>query len=159
MPRTCTVCAHTDRQAIDVALVAGEPYRSIAKRFAASPAAVLRHKDGHLSATLAKAQEAAEVAHADNLLAQVRDLQTRSLTILATAEKAGELRTALAAIGQARANLELLAKLVGELQQEGTVNIVVHPEWVSLRTLILQVLSPFPEARQAIAEALRDGAL
>jgi len=159
MPRTCTVCAHSERAAVDEALVNGESFRNIAEHFALSVGALKRHKDAHLPARLSKAREAVDVASADALLEQVRDLQARSLTILATAEKAGDLRTALAAIGQARANLELLAKLVGQLQEGTTVNVHLSPEWVSLRTLIVQVLGPYPEARQAIAEALRDSAL
>jgi hypothetical protein len=58
-----------------------------------------------------KAREAEEAARADDLLEQVRHLQAHALHILERAEKAGDLRTALAAISQARGNLELLGKL------------------------------------------------
>ena len=153
MPRTCTVCAHPERPAIDAALVAGEPYRGIAQRFAASPDAVLRHK-AHVPAALARAQDAAAVAHADGLLGQVRDLQARTLAILAAAEWAGELRTALAAIGQARGNLELLAEMEGELDRRATVNVLVAPEWVAVRSALLEALQPYPDARQAVAGRL-----
>jgi len=68
------------------------------------------------------------VAHADGLLGQLKDLQGRTLGILTQAEEAKDLRTALQAVGQARGNLELLAKVTGELQQEGTLNLVVSPE-------------------------------
>src|SRR5262245_50698377 len=98
MPRTCTVCTHPDREAIDEGLVAGEPNRRIAARHGVTEQAVRRHKAEHLPASLTRAQEAADVAHAGDLLAQVRDLQSRTLRILAAAEAAGELRTALGAI-------------------------------------------------------------
>src|SRR5215213_3359092 len=99
MPRTCTVCQHPQVEAIDKALVVGDPYRSVAHRYASlSEAAVQRHKENHLPATLAKAKEAEEVAHADDLLADVRTLQARTLTVLEASEQTGELRTALAAI-------------------------------------------------------------
>ena len=68
------------------------------------------------------------MAHADGLLGQLKDLQGRTLGILTQAEEAKDLRTALQAVGQARGNLELLAKVTGELQQEGTLNLVVSPE-------------------------------
>ncbi len=74
---------------------------------------------------MTKAQEAQEVAQADNLLEQVQNLQAKALSILAKAEAAGDLRTALQGIREARSCLELLAKLQGELQQEGTVNITL----------------------------------
>src|SRR5215204_4110546 len=38
MPRRCTVCDHVERHSIDEALVAGAPYRSVAKRFERSEA-------------------------------------------------------------------------------------------------------------------------
>jgi hypothetical protein len=103
---------------------------------------------------LVKAQDAAEVAHADNLLEQVKSLQARALTILDKAEASGDLRTALSAIREARGNLELLAKLLGELQQEGTVNVIMSPEWLSIRSTIVTVLEPYPQARTAVLEAL-----
>ena len=71
-------------------------------------------------------------------------------------DRAGELRTALTGIREARACLELLAKLQGELQQEGTVNVVLAPQWLELRTVILQTLEPWPEARLALAQAVKE---
>ncbi len=34
-------------------------------------------------------------------------------------------------------------------------NVLTDPEWLALRTRILRALEPFPEARAAVAEALR----
>ncbi len=131
MPRTCTVCAHPERETIDRALVAGEPSRQIAARYGSlSRPAIQRHGENHLPATLLKASEAEEVARADDLLFQVRDLQEHALNILDKAEDAGELGIALRAIKEARGNFELLAKLLGELSDAPQVNILVSPEWL-----------------------------
>jgi len=126
MPRRCTVCDHPETHSIDQALVTGAPYRSVAKRFGLSDSAVYRHKTEHLPAHLLKAKEAKKVAQADDLQ-QVRHLQTNALDILERAEKAGDLRTALAAISQARGNLELLGKLAGELDERPVVNLHQPP--------------------------------
>jgi transposase-like protein len=154
MPRRCTVCDHLERQSIDEALVSGAPYRSVAKRFGLSESAVYRHKTEHLPAHMLKAKEAEEVAQADELLEQVRYLQTRALGILERAEKAGDLRTALAAISQARGNLELLGKLAGELDERPVVNLNVSPEWLELRAVIVGALEPHPAAHGAVLTAL-----
>jgi hypothetical protein len=154
MPRRCTVCDHPERHGIDETLVTGAPYRSVAKRFELSESAVYRHKTEHMPAHLLKAREVEEVARADDLLEQVRNLQTHALDILNRAEKAGDLRTALAAISQARGNLELLGKLAGELQQEGTVNLHLSPEYLEVRTAILVAVEPYPEAARAISRAM-----
>lgn len=154
MPRKCTVCEHPQRDEIDAALVAGEPLRNIAQRVSVSSAALCRHKADHLPATLAKAAAAADVAHADNLLDQVKDLQRRTLAILDQAEQTAQLKTALTAIGQARGNLELLARLLGELQEQPTINLMVMPEWVTVRGALLAALGPYPEARAVVAAEL-----
>jgi hypothetical protein len=154
MPRRCTVCDHPQRPGIDEALVSGSPYRSVAKHFRLSDSSVYRHKTEHLPAHLLKAREVEEVALADDLLEQVRNLQTHALDILERAENAGDLRTALASISQARGNLELLGKLAGELDERPVVNLNVSPEWMDLRTLIVGALDAHPEARGTVLSAL-----
>jgi len=160
MAMTCTVCRHTDRAAIDSALVTGEPVRSVASRYVTLSGrplghmALYRHKDEHLAPSLAKAQEAASVAQADDLLGQVRTMQGRALGILDTAEAAGQLLVALAAIREARGCLELLGKLLGQIDERPQINVLVSPEWHQVRGLILAALLPYPEARGAVVERL-----
>ena len=42
-------------------------------------------------------------------------------------------------------------------QTNNTVNLLLHPEMQSLFAAILQVMAPYPEARQAVSEALAGG--
>jgi hypothetical protein len=154
MPRRCTVCDHPQRHGINEALVTGAPYRSVAKRFRLSDSAVYRHKTEHLPAHLLKAREVEETARADDLLAQVMNLQVHALDILERAEETGDLRTALAAISQARGNLELLGKLAGELDERPVVNLNVSPQWLELRAVIVGALEPHPAAHTAVLRAL-----
>jgi hypothetical protein len=155
MPRRCSVCTHPQVEKINAALVAGDAsVRSLASLYAVSESALRRHKSNHLPATLARAQDAAEVANADGLLNQVEDLRSKAYSILLKAEAAGDLRTALAAIREARGCLELLARLLGELQEQPVINILLSPQWVTIRTVLLDALTPFPEARVAAAAAL-----
>jgi hypothetical protein len=154
MPRRCTACDHPKRHSIDETLVTGAPYRSVAKRFELSESAVYRHKTEHLPAHLLKARDVEEVARADDLLAQVKHLQAHALDILERAEKAGDLRTALAVISQARGNLELLGKLAGELDERPVLNLNISPEWLELRAVIVGALEPHPAAHRAVLRAL-----
>jgi len=101
-----------------------------------------------------QAREVEEAARADDLLDQVRQLQTHALDILERAEKTGDLRTALAAISQARGNLELLSKLAGELDERPMVNLNISPQWLELRAMIVGALEPYSEARGAVLRAL-----
>jgi hypothetical protein len=154
VPRSCTICEHPDREAIDRSLVGDSSNLSVSSLFGVSESAVRRHKANHLPAKLVMAQAAEEVAQADDLLQQVRDLQGRAFAILGKAEAAGDLRTALGAIREARGNLELLAKLLGELDERPVVNLDVSPEWLELRTVIVAALEPYSDARGAVLRAL-----
>jgi len=89
-------------------LIGGAHLRSIAKQSGTSATALLRHKRDHLPTALAQSKQAREVAHGDNLIAQMRKLDRRTTAILDKAEKAGNLETALKAIGEVRRNQELL---------------------------------------------------
>ena len=157
MARTCTVCIHEARSAIDESLVAGQSSYELAARYSSlSRAAIERHeRNGHIPAKLVMAQAAEEVAQADDLLEQVRDLQSRALAILGKAESAGDLRTALGAIREARGNLELLARLLGELNEQPVVNLNLSPEWLELRAVIVTALEPYPEAKEGVLRAIK----
>jgi hypothetical protein len=155
LPRTCTVCSHPAREAIDEALVEGVAFPALAAKHGVSKDALSRHKVKHLPAKLVMAQAAEEVAQVDSLLEQVRDLQARAHRILDKAERAGDLRTALDAIREARGNLELLAGLLGELNEQPVVNLNLSPEWLELRAVIVTALEPHPEAKEGVLRAIR----
>lgn len=157
MSRQCSVCIHPDRDAIDKALVAGEPYRDIAGRYGLSRSAVERHKNNHIPAMLAKAVEVKaekEVVRAGDLLDEVNSLKDRALTILDTAEKAEDWRTALGCIKEARGSIELLARMIVALQASTEVDVLRSPEWLELRQRIITTLQPYPEAKEALVRAL-----
>lgn len=154
MPPKCSVCTHPNRAEIDRALVAGEAFRKIAERSGTSSTALHRHKSEHLPKRLAKAAEAAEVADADDLLVQIKALRNRAISILQKAEQAGDYRTALMGIREARGCVETLLEVEGELDRRGTVNVIVSPQWVEIRATLIHALAAYPEARQAAAQAL-----
>jgi len=135
-------------------MVAHTPYRSIAHQYGISHTSLIRHHDDHLPAVLAQAKEAAEEARADDLLAQLKGLRGKAIQILARAEREGDLRAALGAIREARATIELLGELAGELDRRAVVNVTLSAEWLLVRAAILAALAPFPEARAAVAGRL-----
>ena len=116
MSRTCTVCRHPEREDIDAALVRHEPFRAIARRTGLHKDALIRHHDNHLPKALLKARDVGEVAHADNILGQIRGLRDEAHGILTEAKKAGDLRTALGAIREGCRCLELIGRVAGELR-------------------------------------------
>jgi len=121
--RKCSVCMHKDLAKINEAIIRGDSYRDISRQFHVSKDAVGRHAKAHLPTTLVKAKDASEVARADDLLSQVRDLRDRTLSILSEAETAGKLSVALKAIQVAQSNVELLAKLLIEVEKHRLADI------------------------------------
>ncbi len=157
MPRSCTICQHPQREAIESHLVGVSSNLSASALFGVTESALRRHKGNHLPAKLVLAEKAAEVAEADDLLSQVQGLQARTLAILEAAEASREHRTALSAIREARSNLELLAKLLGELDDRPRVNVLISTEWLRLRTTIITALERHPQARESVLRAVEGG--
>jgi hypothetical protein len=117
---------------------------------------LVRHKTDHLPAHLAKAKEAEEVSQAESLLDRLLALSKETSAILqeARAEKTKDNELALKAIARCEKQLELQARLLGELKEGQTVNILMAPEWHEMRRLILEALRPYPQASVAVAAAL-----
>lgn len=140
MPRACSVCSHPEVEQINAAILANEPYRSIANRFEVSNQSVGRHARGHLADAIAKAQEAAradgveivrereagELRNALDIVAQLKQINEASLDILEEA-RGGDRKDnslALRAIDRLHRQIELQAKLIGELDESAKVQVL-----------------------------------
>src|SRR5215208_347907 len=148
MTRVCTVCAHPERAAMEDAFLAGTAKTRIAANNGVTEQALRRHLKEHLPELLALARDAERASRADTLLDRIEDLQSRTLAILEAAEGTQEYRTALAAIGEARRNLELIGEVTRELNRTPTLNLTLNPEWIELRTVIVAALDSHPDARE-----------
>ena len=153
MPRTCTVCAHESRADIDKALVAGTPYRDIALRFSLGVMAVQRHK-AHVAQAIVQVQEAKEEAQALDVVKQLKTINASTVAILHEARQQRDPDIALKAIDRIQRQIELQAKLLGDLDERPQVNILIAPEWLAVRAALLVALLPYPDARTAVVEAL-----
>lgn len=154
MPRTCTVCTHSDRAAIDSALLAGTALRDIARRHAVSKDALFRHRDTHLPAVMVQAAAETDVRHALDVVAQLKAINAAAMTVLRDARNVKDGDLALKAIDRIYRQIELQAKLLGELDERPTINVLVSPEWLQVRAVLLEALAPYPEAVAAVSGRL-----
>lgn len=175
MARRCTLCEHPDRIALDKALISGMPFRRVAARFSVSSSAAFRHKRDHLPKVLAKGMHssagkqdaytaeifrfqkekvAEETRHAIDAFQQLRAINSACLEVLTKARAAGKHSTLLRAADRVAKHIDLQARLLGEIQDAPTVNVLVMPEWQNLRQLIVEALRPFPEARLAVSKVI-----
>lgn len=120
MPRRCTVCAHPERSTIDGAVVHGDSNRRIAARFDLSEAAVRRHAGAHLADDLRVAEADDRALDAARLVDDLVMLREVTLDLLARARRVGDLRGSVLVIREVRANVELLARMAGLIDQRGT---------------------------------------
>ena len=135
------------------AFIAGQAKRRIASQYGVSERAVRYHMREHLPALLALARDAERAARADTLLDRMEALQSQTLAILDAPE---DQRTALAAIAQARRNLELIGEVTRELDRAGTINLELTVEWQEVKAVLVNTLASYPEAQQAVFNALEE---
>jgi hypothetical protein len=118
MPRTCMACSSPERESIDKALVAGEPFRNIAKRVSISPAGLFRHKN-HVASAIVKAQAQHEERLGETLLDEMRRVLRKAWELLARTESEGDHRGSIVALREVRECLKLLGEM---LENANTVN-------------------------------------
>ncbi len=101
-----------------------------------------------------------ELDDADHLAAELNKLKRDVHRLKDRAEGEGDLRTALLGCDKALKALELQAKVDQLIQAEGstTVNIALieHPDYQRLSETIYNALLDYPEARWAVADALKE---
>lgn len=150
MAQRCTVCARPDAGTINAALLDGRSARSVALEVGVSDDALQRHAANHLARAVAaigppvaqpRVRQADRPSPADPIDELVEALRPHALK--GDPQAAHQYRLAL----QAQADAQHAAPPVRALATE--------PEWIALRTRLLELLEPFPEALAALRDALR----
>ncbi len=167
-PGGCAVCRHEKRHPIDLALTYGDSARSVAERFDLHYDAVVRHKNSHLSAsqraallTAAKPSEidveALTKSESQGLLAHLIAMRSRLAAHARAAAEIGDIKGAVAAERVTLTDLELTARLVGQLIQRSEVthvSLTLTPAYLRLRDALIRVLRPHPQIAAAVAAEL-----
>ena len=154
MPRRCTICSHPAKENIDSSLVRRVPYRNISQRFGVSETALSCHLNDHLAGYVQKALNEYGVDKGIKVLDKLTSILARLDGFLDEAESKRDAREFVIVAAELRKELELLAKLQGELAQEGTINLHLNAEWIQVRTAIIRALEPHPEAQESVLRAI-----
>jgi len=155
MAQLCKVCTHPELESINKAIVAGVSNRVISVQFNISHNSVQRHRTNHLPEHLALSKQAEEITQADGLVGDLQFLRTVALDFLDQAKQANDTRVAAPLITSACRVIETLAEVRGELDRKQTVNILINPEFVAVRTLIMDAVQDCPLCRKRLSEALK----
>jgi len=168
----CKTCQFHDVAALENMFARGAPVAAIARRFKLPYESVQRHCKAHippavLASIEAKAFRAANAKaladlradESENLLNRIVHTRRRINAILSQAEQDKDWRGAILAKKTLHENYTLSGKLIAELNTGTQVinqSLVVSPDYLKLRALLVQALQPFPAARIAVAKALRE---
>jgi len=164
----CTVCQHDKRHQIEIGLVHRVPVRVLALRFGISHYALHRHRHNHLTPQVAAAilaaqkptevdLEALQVSESEGLLSQLVAQRARLQTYAEQALDLGDTKAAVAVERATTSNLELVAKLLGQLvtrHEVRSTSILISADYLALRAAIVKALQPFPDAARAVGKAL-----
>jgi hypothetical protein len=159
--RQLTVCDHPKIEEINRRLLHGKTYRTIANDTGLSETALKRHKNGegqkpsHIPTTLARAQAAGEIAQADRLLDEMLKIQSKTFELLDRAEESNAISSWPGFLRELREQVKLMAELEGRLAAQPQINVLINPQWIELRALIIAALEPYPDAREAVVNAIR----
>lgn len=163
----CTVCKHRERAALDLALARGVSVKALSRRYKLGTDSIYRHANKHLPPQLrAKLVcgpdiEGVDLEHlrsteSQSLLMNLIALRNRLLAGLDVAEEAGDSGMVARVANQIHSNLEITARLLGDLSTGGLTinNVLVLPAYVEMRVALVKALAPYPEAGQAVAKVL-----
>jgi hypothetical protein len=165
----CKVCDHPDRASIELGLANKVPIRVLGKRYGLSSDSVWRHGQRHMTAELhsqlmtrgrmtPQDLENLRVTESEGVLQHLVAVRGRLYGLMDVAELQGDYRAAATIGSQIVKNMEVTAKLLGDIRT-GTVNVtnnlLVMPEFHALRTTIMRALREHPEARADVAAALK----
>jgi hypothetical protein len=164
--KQCHVCRHRECANIDLALARGVSISALSRRFKVSIDSLQRHRQNHLSPALrAKLIAGPDLdidldklkeSESQSLLGNLVALRHRLFAALDAAEEYGDGAMLTRVSSQLHANLELTARLLGDLGVGSTtnVNVLVMPAYVEMRIALVTALSAFPEANLAVAQVL-----
>jgi len=119
MARRCQVCDHRSLRRIDAALLRGDTFVSVARRYKLSKFSVSRHHR-HIKTALIIAREERQrnAAYGDDLLSELGRIIADCERLQLDAERRQDLRSALAGITPRLKALELKAKLTGQVPEQ-----------------------------------------
>jgi len=160
--KTCQTCASPLREAIETAWVMKTLPHNVnnpiwLEKFGVSGTAVEGHCKKHLTREArqiiyARATQAAaeQVVEADtiNIRATIIKLTEEAKAFLEQAKTDKDIRAGVATLAELRRNVELFAKVTGELNTGVSTGISPKSEgWITVRNVLMDVLSKYPDAK------------
>jgi hypothetical protein len=115
MPKACGICTSTHAEEVNQALVSGLGVRIVAAQFGFSKTRVHEHKRRCIAALIQAAAGDERKEQGNKLFEQMKALQRATLQVLSAALKNGDASGVLAAVREARQNVETMGRMLGHI--------------------------------------------
>jgi transposase len=151
---SCVVCAHSDIEAITLALVGGRSLNEVASEFKISRATLQRHHNATRSKTKKTPPRATPPKPPEDLTpAELEDMEARCLAVI---ESETDHRTRLMAVKEWRGVRELKIRLQQTSESALSAQAFAHhPAVVSIMDTVMTALEPHPDAQTAVLAAFK----
>ena len=164
----CLTCQHPRRVEIERLICRGASIKKVAQKHDLNPFAVRRHMHAHVSpearaeylvgADIEKLGELV-VEETGSVLTHYAAIRARLYRHLDAAGEANDKINIDRLAGRLHENLHHVSRITGELQRSPLLvqqnNFLSHPDTARTIAAIVSAVAPFPEARIAVAQALR----
>ena len=154
----CTICKLPDaqREALEGKIATKELSMTAAAKLANSnKATVSRHMRNCVASRVRESMKPEPTTvEGLNVVNALTTSHGKTLDILTDSLSEGDRRTALLAIQTENKQLELMAKLTGQLNEAPQLNLLMSPSFVKLKQILIKTLEPHPQLRLEVSEAL-----
>lgn len=167
----CKVCNHPNLTEIEGDMRANTPLLTMSKKWSVSRESLRRHWKNHLSGQPQEPSPPPSVqpekkkpprkprkpvtrAEKLDVMKELEDLYYEMKDILGEQREDGSTKYAIEAAAKMNQTLTTIAKILGELK-EVEINILVNPQWISMRQVIIDALEPYPDAKRAVLEGVK----
>ena len=157
MPKPCRFCNHADRQSLEKGILQQTiTQQGVADILGVNRSSVSRHMRDHVQKAVAEAiSQDKELEDGLNVTRQLIEINQAAREILSEARAKGDNYMALAAIARVEKQLELQAKLLGDIATGINIQIIQSPQFVEFKTLILDILNDYPDVKTQVVDSLR----
>lgn len=123
MPKPCPICTHPKRLAIDREIISGTSILKISRKYGQKQDPLYQHAKNHLSRQLVQAYEKKALSESMDLLGMIEDILIKAKAIFDRNFEAKKDVTALKALSEQRATIELLSKIAAYLHESRAMEL------------------------------------
>jgi len=155
MNNKCSVCSHPDHQKIDLALVSGDPIRSLVIQYDLGKDSLRRHRKNHIQEKLIASQAVQIAKEGDTIASRQLEVYRRALAVQKKTEAKEDWPNTLLAMDKALKALEPLLASYLELEKQKAEKGQGDGDSDLILRHFMGALHDYPDVKNRLKESLR----